>query len=88
MDYSEYISSYKYVSSFQYMSSNMPCCFVLSFIRRDNIQNVSGEIVNSLGSGSMDYSEYISSYKYVCPVFNICVFEYALLLCIVIYQTR
>jgi hypothetical protein len=35
----------------------MPCWFVLSFIRQDNIQGVSGGIVNILGVGNMDYSE-------------------------------
>jgi hypothetical protein len=30
-----------------------------------DIQSVSGEIVNILGGGSMDYSEQISSYKCV-----------------------
>jgi hypothetical protein len=30
-----------------------------------DIQGVSGGIVNILGDGSLDYSEYISSYKQV-----------------------
>jgi hypothetical protein len=30
-----------------------------------NIQGVSGGIVNILGVGGMDYSEYINSYKHV-----------------------
>jgi len=57
MDYSEYVSSYKHVVQFSVgVPSNMPCCFVLSFVRGDNIQGVSGGIVNSLGGGIMDYS--------------------------------
>jgi len=35
------------------------------------IQGVSGGIVNILGGGSVDYSEYISRIN-MCPVFNGC----------------
>jgi len=42
------------------------CTFWISYNKTFlNIQGISGRIVNILGGGSMDYSEWINSYKHV-----------------------